>query len=122
MPPEDIGTLKKILNISVSFEGPSDWTTREYIKIIDEYLMERLAVMINNVLTPYGFEASIREDINECTLAGETPGCRDTVIVELYSPGSSHPTYYAIYHRRLGDNTYEFYLKNILKTKTKSYF
>ncbi len=115
MSSEDINTLKKILKISVSFEGPSDWTTREYIEIIDEYLMERLAIMINNVLTPYGFEAAIRENANECTIVGETPGCKDTIVVELYSPGSSHPAYYAVYYRRAGDNTYEFYLKNVLK-------
>ncbi len=115
MSSDEIGRLEKILKINVSFEGPSDWTTREYIGIIDEYLMERLAVMINNVLTPYGFEASIRDDINECTIVGESPGCRNTIIVELYSPGSSRPAYYAIYYRRIGDNTYEFFLKKVLK-------
>lgn len=116
MSTEDISVIKKILKISVLFEGPSDWSIREYIGIIDEYLMERLAIIINNVLTPYGFEASVREDLNECMIVGESPGCRDTIVVELYSPGSSHPVYYAIYHRRVGDNTYEFYLKKVLKT------
>ena len=115
MSSNDTSSLKKILHISVLFEGPSDWTTREYIEIIDEYLMERLAIMLNNVLSPYGFEASVRDDMSECDIVGETPGCKDTVVVELYSPGSSHPTYYVIYRRRIGDNTYEFYLKNVLK-------
>lgn len=112
---EEVTQLKRALAIRVYFEGSSDWTTREYIDIIDEYLMERLPVMINNVLEPYGAEASILEDKTACDILGDYPGCENTIVVEIYTTGSTSPSYFAIYYRRKGDNTYEFYLEKVLK-------
>ncbi len=105
--------IKKLLGIKLLFEGPSDWTTREYIELIDEYFMERLPVMLNNVLEPYGLEASIIEDRNECSL-GIEPCDENTFIVEIYMRGSNKPLYHVVYRRRIGENTYEFYMKRFL--------
>ena len=111
--------LKRILDIKVYFEGPSDWTTREYIDIIDNYLMERLPVMLNNALEAYGYEASVLEDKTLCDIVEEErPGCEYTLVVAVYSAGSSKPVYYAIYRYRKGDNTYEFFLEEILEPKS----
>ncbi len=105
--------IRRLLDIRLSFEAPSDWTTREYIELLDEYLMERLPVLLNNVLEPYGFEASVIEDRSECTL-GIKPCDENTFIVEVYMKGSRKPSYLAVYRRKVGENTYEFYMKKFL--------
>ena len=110
--------LKRVLDIRVYFEGPSDGTTREYIDIIDSYLMERLPVMINNALGTYGYEASVLEDKTLCDIVGEEkPGCKHTLVIAIYTAGSSKPVFYAVYRYRKGDNTYEFFLEDILESK-----
>ena len=106
--------IKKIIGLRLYFEAPSDWTTREYIEIIDEYLMERLPVMINNSLEPYGLEASIMEGIDECSL-GISPCSKDTIVAEIYPAGSSKPLFRVIFYRKIGENTYEFTIKRVLK-------
>ena len=111
--------LRRILNIKVYFEGPSDWTTRECIDIIDNYLMERLPIMLNNVLEAYGYEASVLEGKTLCDIIEEErPGCGHTLVVAIYPLGSSKPVYYAIYRYKKGYNTYEFFLEEILESKT----
>ncbi|ABN70275.1 hypothetical protein Smar_1180 [Staphylothermus marinus F1] len=112
---QDPKIIKRALSIKLYFEGPSDWTTRELIDIVDEYFMERLPVMINNALEPYGMEASILEDKTACEILGETPSCKNTLVIALYVAGTSKPAYYAIYRYRKGDNTYEFFLENLVQ-------
>ncbi len=106
--------LFKIIYLKLSFEAPSDWTTREYIGIIDEYLMERLPIILNNALEPYGLEAAVMEGMTECDL-GLSPCSSDTLVVNIYESGSNKPLFRAVYYRRIGENTYEFFLKRIVK-------
>jgi hypothetical protein len=110
---ESIEHVRRAINIRLYFEGISDWTTREYIEIIDDYLMERLPVMLNNALEPYGLEASVLENTSECTL-GYSPCEENTLIVKIYPKGSHKPLFIAVYRRRVGENTYEFSLKKFL--------
>ncbi len=111
----DLEMIKRIASIKLYFEGPSSWATRELIDIIDEYFMERLPILINNALEPYGIEASILQDKNACDVLGEKPSCKDTLVIALYTVGTNKPAYYIIYHYRKGDNTYEFYMENIVQ-------
>ncbi len=108
-------TLKKVLNIKLYFEGPSDWSIREYIEVIDEYLMERLPVILNNVLEPYGLEASILKDEEACRVLGEHE-CSSRIVVAIYDGEGGHVLFYVVYRRVVGDNTFEFQLEKLIST------
>ncbi|MET1159926.1 MAG: hypothetical protein ABWW65_03105 [Thermoprotei archaeon] len=106
-------SIAKLLNIKLYFEGPSDWSTREFIEILNEYLFERLPVMINNVLEPYGLEAYVVVGEDVCRIISIN-NCRDYVAVVVQDPSSDKAVLYAIYYYRVGDNTLEFQLKETL--------
>jgi len=105
--------IRGLLNVKLYFEGPSSHYTREMIEIIDEYVLERLPVLLNDVLEPYGLEASLLSGDKACeVLRGE---CRDKIVFAIYSSESENPVLYAVYRYRAGDNTLELQLESILE-------
>ncbi len=110
-----IEDLVKLLGIKLVFEGPSNWAIREYISVIDEYLIERLPVILNNLLEPYGLEPSILEKNEACESINK---CSDEyIVVGIYDSSYTKPLFYVIYRRRIGDNTYEFSFHEIIQNQ-----
>jgi hypothetical protein len=109
----DAGFLRKLLNIKLYFEAPSDWSVREFIEIIDDYFMERLPVILNNLLGAYGLEASILEEEYACK-ALKLDSCKDLLVVAIYGTESNKALFYALYTYRVGDNTFEFQFQNLV--------
>lgn len=113
MEKSSIDVIKKHVDIKLIFEGPSDWSIREYINVIREYLMERLPIILNNTLESLGLEASIREDLDGCKILSK-PGCEKYLVVEIYESSSNSVCCYILYRENIGDNTYEFILEDIV--------
>ncbi len=111
---DDIDRLEKILNIKLYFEGPSDWSVRELINIINEYLLERLPVILNNVLEPYGVEASLLNMEDACKVLGNIE-CKDKIVISLHDTSTERVLAYAVYRYKLGDNTFEFQLEKLVQ-------
>ncbi len=103
--------IRSIAGINIAVELPSGWVSRELISIIDEYVVERLPLILNESLGALGLEASVRLDENECSL-GVEPCEEDTFVVDIYS--GDDIVYRAVYARKIGDNTYYLFLKRIL--------
>jgi hypothetical protein len=110
----ELSTLKRALSIRLIFEGVSGWATRELIEVIEDYLMERLPLILNNSLEPHGYEASVL-DIDPCTILPDESVCRESIAVAVYEHGGSKPLFYAIYQWRKGDNTFVFELARIVQ-------
>lgn len=111
----DLSRLRKIVNIKLFFEGPSDWSVREFINIINEYLFERLPIILNNVLEPYGIEASLLDEEKTCRILGSDM-CKDRVVVSLHDVDTERVIAYVVYKYRAGDNTFEFLLEKLVST------
>jgi len=105
--------LKKILYMKLYFEGPSDWSIREYIEVIDDYLLERLPVIANSVLEPHGLEAYMLSEDEACRVLGENE-CKDKVVIAIQDPGTERTLFYAVYIHKTGSNTFEFQLKDVV--------
>jgi hypothetical protein len=110
----ELSTLKRALSIRLIFEGVSGWATRELIEVIEDYLMERLPLILNNSLEPHGYEASVL-DIDPCTILPDESVCGESIAVAVYEHGGSKPLFYAIYQWRKGDNTFVFELARIVQ-------
>jgi len=110
----EIESLRRILSIKLLFEGGSSWVTREFIEILEDYLMERLPLMINSFLEPYGLEASILGG-DACRLFPGEASCKQLVVVGLYPADSEEPAAYALYRLIKGENTFEFHLYKIVE-------
>ncbi|WP_232216781.1 hypothetical protein [Desulfurococcus amylolyticus] len=110
----DLDTLRRILSMRLVFEGGSGWVSRELIDVLEDYLMERLPVMINDLVEPLGLEASILSD-SGCNIFPEEEACNQLVIAELYASEADKPLVYVLYRLIKGENTFEFYLYKIVE-------
>lgn len=110
----ELPTLKRALSIRLIFEGVSGWATRELIEVLEDYLMERLPLILNNSLDPHGLEASILDE-DPCQIVPDESICKSSVAVAIYEHGGSKPLFYAIYLWKKGDNTFEFSLDRIVQ-------
>jgi len=108
----DVDGLKKLLSIRLFFEGPISWSVREYIEFIDDYLMERLPIILNDLLEPYGLEASILDQDDACRVVKD---CSDATVIGVYSRESGSRVAYAVFRHRVGDNTLSFYLERVME-------
>jgi len=109
----EISRIKSLLNVKLYFEGPSSHYTREFIEILNEYLTERLPVIFNDVLEPYGLEASLLSSEKARALLGDE--AERKLVLAIYSVEEEKPLLYAVFHYRVGDNTLELQLEKLLK-------
>ncbi len=110
---DDIGRIKSLGYINIELELPSGWVTRELISIIDEYVMERMPLILNEAFSTIGLEASVKTDENECDIEDVDECDPNTFIVELYS--GDNLLFKLVYSRKIGDNTYYLFLKRVIK-------
>ncbi len=111
LPPE-LETIKHIINIKISAEGPSNWVFRGLIEDIDEYVLDSIALILDEQL-PENMEYEIREDRTLCDIKYEED-CEKTIIVELYIANYEKPVAFVVFDRVIGDNTYVFKLRKII--------
>ena len=110
----DLDQIRKILDIRLYFEGPSDWSVREFIEIINDYFFERLPIILNNVLEPYNMEASVLSEDEACRILKDN--CQHRIVVAIYRLTDNKLVLYVIYWYRIGDNTFEFQLEKVITT------
>ncbi len=111
LPPE-LETIKHNVNIKISVEGPSNWIFRGLIEDIDEYVLDSIALILDEQL-PENMEYEIREDKTLCDIKYEED-CEKTIVVELYMTDYEKPVAFIIFDRIIGDNTYVFRLREII--------
>lgn len=105
----DLAVLKRLLNLTVNIEGNNSWAFRELLDVLIDILDERLPLIVNEVLEPYGLEASILEG-RGCDEFPELERCEEILVVEVYEKDAQKPLVKAGYRFSRGSNTLEIKL------------
>lgn len=114
----DPSVLKRLLNVKITVEGPSGWAFREILDYIVEIIEERLSLVLNESLEPYGLEASIH--LGEgCEFFPNERQCNDIIVVKVYDRETNEQLAYAGYLRARGENTFIFELLKVIDAETK---
>lgn len=103
----DPGVLKRLLHLKIVAEGNTSWAFRELLDYIVEMIEERLSLVINEAVEPYGLEASVL-NIDGCEVFPEERACNNVVVVGIYEKEATTPLVYAGYLIFRGENTLEF--------------
>lgn len=86
---------------------------RELIDAVEDYLMERLPMIVNSLIEPFGLEASVLRG-DPCRLfPGEA--CNQLVVVGLYAGDTGRHVGYVLYRLIRGENTFEFSLYRLVE-------
>lgn len=113
----DPGVLKRLLHLNILIEGNSNWVFREFVDYILEILEERLTLMINEAVEPYGLEASLLNK-NGCQIFPAEKQCENIIVVGIYEKEADEPLVYAGYLIIRGENILEVKLVRVIDAET----
>lgn len=114
----DPGVLKRLLNLKILIEGNNSWAFRELVDYVLEILEERLPLLLNEAVEPYGLEASILNK-KGCDVFPSEKQCEDIMVVGVYEKESDEPFLYAGYMVSRGENLFELRLVKIIDALTR---
>lgn len=113
----ELKMLKRILEFKLVMEGPSSWAFRELVDIVLDVFNERLPLILNEVLEPYGLEASVlRED--GCRILPDVPFCSNLIVTGIYEKDSQKPLVYVLYYINRGENTLDIRTFSLVDAST----
>ncbi|MEM4717866.1 MAG: hypothetical protein QXE81_03790 [Desulfurococcaceae archaeon] len=113
----DPAVLKRLLYLKINVEGNSSWVFRELIDYILEILEERLSLLLNEVVEPYGLEASVLSK-NGCDIFPNEKNCENIIVAGVYEKDSRDPLVYAGYMISRGENLLEVKLIKVIDSLT----
>ena len=114
----DPGVLKRLLNLKIIIEGNTSWAFRELVDYVLEILEERLPILLNEAVEPYGLEASILNK-KGCDVFPNEKQCENIVVAGVYEKEAEEPLVYAGYLVTRGENLLEFKLIKIIDALTR---
>ncbi|MEM1618764.1 MAG: hypothetical protein QXE77_04355 [Desulfurococcaceae archaeon] len=109
--------LRRLLEFKLVIEGPSGWALRELMDIVLDFFNERFSLILNEVLEPYGLEASVLKD-DGCRLLPSEPLCANLMVVGVYEKDSQAPLVYALYYVGKGENTLNIHIFSLIDAST----